>query len=492
MSAPRVTVVPLGPGKPEALTLQAAELLRGGMPLYVRTARHPVVDWLDRQGIGWVSLDAFYDRYEDFDQMHQAMADCLLDRARSESLLYGVPDPSCDQSVRFLLEKAAAAGVSVSVVPGVTLSGCCLSACADRMENTRTVTVSAQDFATSRHDPTAALLITELDSQLLAGMIKLQLSEYLDDEAPVLFFPPSAEAVRRRLEISLCELDRQKHYDQTAAVWIPGTGYTGRKRFCFQDLEDIMARLRSRDGCPWDSAQTHASLRPYLVEEAWEAVDAIGQEDMAHLSDELGDVLLQVVFHAAIAADFDEFTITDVLTHICRKMIVRHPHLFAGAAVLPAAPAKDSCDGAGAEDSMRDWEAIKRKESGRATVGESLEDVSSALPSLRYAEKLLSKISDLPALTLNAEQLVKAVRDESGALLREDGRLNQAGMEKLLLACAGLCKSLQTDGEILLHEGALRLKEAFRSAEKAALAEGRSPDSLTPEDVLNHWENREG
>jgi tetrapyrrole methylase family protein/MazG family protein len=128
--------------------------------------------------------------------------------------------------------------------------------------------------------------------------------------------------------IPLYQLDNQKHYDHTAAVFLPGVDYLHRARHTFEDLERIVSRLRAPDGCPWDSVQTHRSLTPYMVEEAWEVVNAIEEDDPDHLADELGDVLFQVFIHASIGKSCGEFTLTDILTDICRKMIHRHPAVF--------------------------------------------------------------------------------------------------------------------------------------------------------------------
>ena len=350
-----LTVVPLGPGDPALLTLRAADLLRSGIPVVFRTSHHPVAAWLTEQGFPFSSLDALYESAEDFDAMNHAMVQSLLERVRHGDLLYAVPDPLSDRSVSLLLREAAKKA-DVRVLPGVSLVDTGLAACRGQLDQSPYQTVSAADFSAFPWNPSLPLLITELDSQLLAGEVKLKLNEMLEDQTSVFLLPPSGGAAPVPLSIPLWELDRRKRYDQTVSLLVPGLDYLHRRRFRFEDLVEIMSRLRGRDGCPWDADQTHLSLRPYLVEEAWEAVDAIDHEDMDHLADELGDVLLQVVFHASIGASFDEFTCTDVMTNICRKMMQRHPQLFQEAAVLP--------------DSLREpgqsltWEEMKQRETG--------------------------------------------------------------------------------------------------------------------------------
>ena len=137
--------------------------------------------------------------------------------------------------------------------------------------------------------------------------------------------------------------------------------------------------MRSPEGCPWDREQTHESIRRNLIEETYEAVEAIDRDDQAHLCEELGDVLLQVFFHARISEEEGRFSLADVYTGECLKMIERHPHIFGEVKVN------------GSEDVLNNWEAIKREKKGQSTLGETLGSVSRSLPSLMRAEKLAHK-----------------------------------------------------------------------------------------------------
>ena len=146
-----------------------------------------------------------------------------------------------------------------------------------------------------------------------------------------------------------------------------------KESFRFEDLTEIVALLRSENGCPWDRVQTHRSLRNNLIEEAYEAAEGIDEENDALLREELGDVLLQIVFHAGIAKDRGAFDLDLVIDGVCRKMILRHPHIFSE------------------EKEIRSWEEIKRKEKGEETLSDSLSRVASSLPALKRAEKFVKK-----------------------------------------------------------------------------------------------------
>ncbi len=480
---PDILVVPLGPGSPRLLTLEAADALRdSARKLILRTARHPVAAWLEEQQVPFSSLDAMYDAYEDFDALHRAMAGRLWEAASGEAVCFAVPDPAADAAVA-ALKTALPAGGSLRILPGVSAAQACLSALpAEQSTENGLQLFSANRFLSAAFDPSLPLLLTELDSSLLAGDIKLKLADLFSDEQPVLFFPPREDSpsetspVFRR--IPLYALDAQKKYDHTAAVFLPGVPCSGRERHTFRDLTEIVFRLRAPDGCPWDRAQTHQSLRPYLVEEAWEAVNAIDEGDTDHLADELGDVLFQVMIHSAIGTAFDEFTLTDVLSGICRKMIQRHPHVFIAS------------HGESAEDVSQGWEARKRKETGSRTVGETLDDVSSFLPALKYSIKMYKKLAQVPALRRDPRVIAEEIRELSGKVL-ENGRLSEAAMSALLRKCTELCYRTDQDAEILLHQGVEQMKNIYQKAEKTIFEDKKSPESLTLQELCVYLNSAE-
>ena len=440
-----ITVIALGPGDPALLTRQAEQALRSEGARVLRTGRHPISEWLTAEGLSFSTLDGLYETEEDFDQMYLHMAETLWRLAEQSPVLYGVPDPLSDASVDSLRALRSAKD-TLRVLPGVSHAACCLS-------GNHPVALSggyrlSPAAALSAYDPEIPLLITEIDSPLLAGEIKERLMGLLPDEATVYFFADGA-APRA---IPLLELDRQKRYDHLTALLAPAFPAEKRQRYTLRDLEAIMERLRAPDGCPWDSVQTHASLRPYVVEEAWETVAAIDEEDPDHLSEELGDLLFQVVFHASISRACGEFDMGDVITSICRKMIRRHPHVF-GTAHFDSAEAV-----------ARDWESIKRAETESRTVAESLEDVSTGLPALKYAIKVVKKAYQLPELRRTPMAVMEDILALVGALLDGEEKLQEEPLGQLMLRLCELCYCCGTDGEILLHETVDRFKQRFAAS----------------------------
>lgn len=228
-----------------------------------------------------------------------------------------------------------------------------------------------------------------------------------------------------------------------------------KDRYNMEDLADIMALLRGPEGCPWDREQTHDSIRRNFIEEAYEAVDAIDRRDDANLREELGDVLLQVVFHARIAQEGGRFDLGDVIDEVCKKLVRRHPHIFAGS------PADTS------DEALKNWDQIKKEEKGQKTAYQSLEQIPANLPALMYAEKMQSRAAKggwaFPqgeaALDGVAQSLEKARRAAS-----QGGNAEEEWGE-FLFAAVQAGRSQGIDPEEALYRASRRFMEAFRQAE---------------------------
>lgn len=236
-----------------------------------------------------------------------------------------------------------------------------------------------------------------------------------------------------------------------------------------QELLAIMERLRAPDGCPWDREQTFASIAPYTIEEAYEVADAIERQDLAHLKDELGDLLFQVVFHAELARELGAFDFEAAAGAICDKLRRRHPHVFAGQGVLSAA-----------EQSVA-WENIKaeeRSDAGRAgaALASALDGVPRALPALMRAHKLSKRAARVGFDFEHASQTADKVAEEL-AEVREAAAAgpSQEIFEEvgdLLFAAANLARKLDVDAEAALRAANAKFERRFRAMEELARARG--------------------
>lgn len=208
--------------------------------------------------------------------------------------------------------------------------------------------------------------------------------------------------------------------------------YPTKPQYTADDLAAIIAILRDpQNGCPWDKVQTHASIRMNFLEEAYEAVDAIDLDDPHLLCEELGDVLMQVVFHAQIEAEAGRFTWQQVCDGVCRKLIARHPHIFGG------------------DDSIKDWDALKNKEKGRLTLQDDLASVPQALPALMRAAKLQKRAARYGVpVTADAQQIAR----QAQALQQVQGGPAAQAAGELLFAAVALARQAGVDPEQALQQ----------------------------------------
>ena len=347
-----ITIVGLG-YEEKQLTFEAAELLKSGARVILHTGRCGCAEWLKKNGISFETLDNLYEECEDFDLHAARAAETVVAASREENVVYGVFDVR-DRSASEILKRTRA-----RVVAGPPAEGALTVYAQDAVK-----TLVAADWENFHLNASEGVLIRELDSRALASEVKLKLMDcYPEEEIAFVRLPDGGIA-----KTELYNLDRLSKYDHRTSAYIPSEGdLTKLERYDFADLQTILSRLCASDGCPWDREQTHRSLRSYMVEEAYEIVDAIDADEPFHLADELGDMLLQVAFHAEIAKRYSEFDMSDVTTAICEKMIKRHSHIFG----------HDHASNSGEVATL--WEKNKMRERGQTRYSESLREVSKSL-----------------------------------------------------------------------------------------------------------------
>ena len=425
----KITVVSLGPGPREHLTLGALERLKRAKRLILRTGEVDCAAFLREQSIKFETLDSLHEECEDFDDFIRQAVEKIAKSAARSSVVYAVLDALSDETVAAL---RTAYPEQVSLTGGAGLAQPLLQAAGAQLP-VRVVSATSLTVPDTQDN----LLVVEMNTRMLAGECKLALASWYGDDMEVLFFPPAEKENRVFLRIPLCEIDRQPKYDHTAAVYLPSLPLKARQRYDLWDLNRVMNVLRGDNGCPWDLAQTHRTLSRYLIEEAYETSEAVEREDWEHVADELGDVLLQVIFQANIGAQYGTFELSDVTTDICKKMIERHPHIFAGGhADTP-------------EEVFLSWEQMKQKQRGNATAAARLRDVSAGLPGLLRAEKMFRKMEAqgmAPADLLEdgpARRILEAVQ-----ALRQAGLSAEEEVQIALLRLIERVDALEKSGEI--------------------------------------------
>jgi tetrapyrrole methylase family protein/MazG family protein len=401
-------------------------------------------------GFTYETLDALYDQAEDFDTLIESACSFML---RDGLMFVALGDLAHNRIAASLAQRARAAGGHVRVISdGSPALGAALAA--GMLDGGAGVCVHTASTFTRMDDTSQVLVVNEIDSVFKASDLKLRLMAWYDDEYPVLLVDTRNG---KGENILLCQLDGAASYGYYTSVVIVPCAKTRKNRFTFADLLDVMAQLRSRHGCPWDKAQTHESLKRYLIEEGYEVLDAIDTGDMDALADELGDVLLQVVFHARIAEQQGEFDISDVTTAICRKMISRHPHIFGDAAADTP------------EIVLSNWEQIKKEERGQQTQTDVLQSVPRSMPALMRSGKVQHKAAHVGFDLTEAAQAMDKLREEIAEVESADSP-DELAVEcgDLLFAAVNVVRLCGVEPETALQKATDKFITRFSLVERLA------------------------
>ncbi len=465
-----ITVVPLGPGSPDLLTLGAYKHLKKARQVLMRTKKHKTVEYLAKEGLVFESLDELYVSSEDFDAFANAAVDQVMKLARKGAVAYAVTDPAQDATVKLLIKRA---GDKVRLLPGVSLEAPFVQAALPDMP---VLVSNAVDLP--KVNAQQPLVVVELNSRLLAGEVKQKLLDTFGDAAEVVFFPPGETAARKALRFPLSDLDRQKNYDHTCGFVVFPMALTARSQFDPEDLERILRKLRAPDGCPWDREQTHLSLAKYLVEEAHETFCAIMEEDWEGTAEELGDVYLQVIFHAVVGEAYGTFDLKDILRNICQKLIRRHPHIFGDVKVTSS------------EEVVKVWDQVKKQESGKEAAGDRMLSVPKGLSPLLRAEKVQKLAAKVGFDWDKPEDALDKVHEEARELLAamKEGKGTEEELGDLLFSCVNVARLMGISVDQSIHKTTEKFIRRFNWMEKQAKNDKKVLELLTINEIGVYWE----
>lgn len=479
-----ITIVGLGPGAPGQLTVEAQQVLFSAPAVYLRTRKHPTVASLET----CVELHSFDDVYEQgstFDEVYATIARQVIELGRRpDGVVYAVPGhPRMGEaSVQRIVDLARESGLPVRIVEGLSfLEPVCSRVGVDPLDGLQIADAMAlgkSHFPTI--NPDQPLLVGQVYSREVAADLKLSLMMvYPDDHAVTLVRAAGTQegAVRT---IPLYDLDRDTHIDHLTSLWVPPLAHSGG----LVSFEELVAHLRAPDGCPWDREQTHASLRPFLLQEAYEVLEALDLEDPEALKEELGDLLLQIVLHAQIATEDQEFKMSDVVGNIVSKLKRRHPHVFGQVTV------------SGASEVLTNWERIKSEEKRGASEAAGhnaertsvLNGVPRSLPALARGQELLDRVArsglespDRSSARLRAKTAWDELETASDAGAEEP-------LGKLLLALIDLARCQKVDAESALRAAIQRFELGIGRLEERLVQEGKNLHDLSPSERLQFWQ----
>jgi tetrapyrrole methylase family protein/MazG family protein len=475
VSRPRVVVVGLGPAGVDLL-LPAARAALERIPVrYVRTARHPAVDELAREGLVLEPLDLLYDTGDDLDTVYAAIAARVVEAAQEYGeVAYAVPgSPSVAERTVTLLRGG---GIDIEIVPGLSFADLAWNRLGiDPMTGARVI--DARTFAIDSAGFSGAMLLAQCDTRFVLSDVKLALLQVLAPEHEVVVLQGLGLPEERLVSLPLAELDHAVEPDHLTSVFVDTGDVSVAGEIA--RLLALTERLRGPGGCPWDAEQTHHSLRRHVLEEAYEVAAAIDELPVDApggdippgaydaLEDELGDLLFQVMIHSVLAAEAGAFTIADVAFGVHAKLVRRHPHVFGEV----EANTPDAV--------VTNWEQIKRDEKGHASL---VEGITPGLPSLLYVQKLMRK-----ADSIGLAPAFDPPKVDPGAAFADERALGDA---LAALAAAGARAGI--DGESALAAWAGRFKDRFTRMEELALADGVDLANADAAVVRGLWDEAGG
>lgn len=480
-----ITIIGLGAGDLDQLPLGIYKKLLQTEQCFVRTIDHPVIGDLKREGINFTAFDGIYEKHDQFEAVYEEIAVTLLQEASNRSVLYAVPGHPmvAEKTVQLLLEKGPALGISIKLEGGQSFLDPLFQAVKiDPIEGFQLLDgtdLSPDDLHITQH-----MIIGQVYDAFSASNVKLTLMEKLPDDYEVYIVTAAGSSQEKVTKCALFELDRQMELSNLTSVYVPPVREEALRYREFSKLRQVIAELRGPDGCPWDKKQTHESLKKYLIEEAYELIDSIDEEDDEGMVGELGDVLLQVMLHSQIGEDEGMFTIDDVIEGITAKMIRRHPHVFGDVEVN------------GEEDVLVNWQKIKENEKGSETKAPQsiLDGIEKSLPNLLRAEEYQKRAAKVGFDWDEVSEAWKKVREEVQELEAEilgpkrDVERIKSELGDLFFALVNISRYYDIQAEEAVYKANQKFHRRFTYIEECIQRADKKFEDYTLEELDSYWD----
>lgn len=476
----KITIIGLGAGDLEQLPLGVYRALKNASPLYLRTKEHPVMTELEQEGLQYTSFDSIYEKHDGFEAVYEEICSSLLKAAEHEEVTYAVPGHPlvAERTVQLLLERASDRGVTIQIGGGQSFLDALFQALKiDPIEGFQLLdgtSLKKDDIEIKQH-----IIIGQVYDQFVASEVKLTLMDILPYDYEVFIVTAAGSKQEQIRKVPVFELDHEMELNNLTSVYVPPVTDETILYKRFSKLREIIAELRGPNGCPWDKKQTHVSLKKYLIEEAYELIEAINEDDIDHMIEELGDVLLQVMLHAQIGEDDGFFSIEDIIAGISEKMVRRHPHVFGNTTAETE------------EDVLKNWQDIKREEKGDAEEQSLLEGISKALPNLMAAIEIQKKAAKVGFDWQEVGPAWEKVKEElrEFELEAENGSsqiVNEFG--DILFAMVNIARFYKIDPEEALFLTNQKFKRRFSYVEKKVKESGIEFADFQLEQLDEFWE----
>jgi len=477
-----IVLLGLGPGEASSMTREAWQLLENISEIHLRTIQHPAVTGFP-DNLAVHSYDYLYDSSQSYEEVYARIVGNVLELGRRpEGVVYAVPGHPfvAEATAPEIYRRAQVEGLPVRVVDGLSFLEPLFSVLGvDPFPSTSLVdALELASLHTPPFPPDTQAIIAQIHSRQIASDVKLTLMEVYPDDHPVKLVHSAGTKDCEVESLLLFEIDRSPKIGLLTALYVPPLGPSTS----FEAFQEIIAHLRAPEGCPWDREQTHQTLRSHLLEETYEVLSALDKDDPQALSEELGDLLLQIVLHAQIGSEYGEFRMPDILRQIHAKILRRHPHVFGDLELKEVSGV------------LENWERLKadeRKANGEPEKG-LLDGVPLALPALAQAQEYQNRAArvgfDWPKVEGVYDKLIEELEEVRSA--EESHRASEIG--DLLFSAVNLARWYKVDGESALREANYRFHRRFSYVEKSARMAGRSLTNLTLDEMEKYWEKAKG
>jgi tetrapyrrole methylase family protein/MazG family protein len=476
---PGIIILGLGPGNPAQLTREAWEVLNSADEIWLRTDHHPTVDIFPSSIKSIHSFDHIYDQSESFDLVYKMIVDEVIRLGmRENGVIYAVPgDPFIAEATSpEIARKAKEQGIGLRIVNGMSFLEPSFSALGldpfpqitlmDAMELSQLI---IPPFPIDR-----PVLISQIYSKLIAAEVKISLNSLFPDEHEVFLIHAAGTTDERVENIPLYEIDRNPNIGLLTNLYVPALV----KQKSFESLQEVVARLRAPDGCPWDKEQTHQTLTSHLLEETYETIDAMESDDSIHMEEEFGDLLLQISLNAQIGNENGEFNIIDIITGIHDKLIRRHPHVFSNVEVE------------GIPGVLENWEKIKNEERNNKESNEGmLSGVPKTLPSLVQAQEYQERAARVGFEWNNIDGVIDKINEEIKELqLTKNDEELESEMGDLIFSLVNYSRWKDINAESALRRTNKKFKDRFSYIERIVIERRMNISDMTLDELEELWQ----
>lgn len=479
MSRGKINIIGLGPGSIDQLTYGAIQKIKGDNKKFLRTKVHPTVEYFDDNNIEYISFDDYYEEEDTFDDLYQKIANTLIEKlSEYDEIDYFVPgNPMiAEKTVEILINND---NIQTQIISGMSFIEPMLELIGRDPINGLKI-IDGSDFKKTLLNINMDIIITQTYNNRILGDIKLISSEIYSDDYEIYIVDAAGVEGKEKIEkIPIYMLDRIDYVGPLTSIFIPRVDQIDKEIFDFNDVVDIMDILRGENGCPWDIEQTHESIRKNVIEEAYELVNAIDNDDYDNIIEELGDVLFQVVFHAKIGSDEGYFDLHEVTTELVRKLKYRHPHIFSENKVVNS------------EKVVYNWDRMKDSQVNYKSKTEKMENITNSLPQLLKSYKIQKIAKEVGFDWDDVSGPIEKLSEETEELLEAIESNNVANIEEelgdLLFTIVNIARFLDVDPEVSLNKANKKFIERFSLVEKMSLDNNESLEDMNLEKLNKYW-----